>query len=537
MLILPDKWCWATLNELMKKIVDGTHHTPTYVENGVPFLSVKDIRDGKVFFDNCKYISQEEHEELSKRCHPEFGDLLITKSGTIGRCAVIKTKKEFSLFVSVALLKPANHVNIDYISLAFQSWFQNINVQNDITGTAIKNFHLVDFRQLSLPIAPQQEQRRLVTKIESLKARTARVKDSLSTIPALLDQFRQSVLAAAFRGALTADWREQNPDVEPASVLLEKIRLERRRKWEEAELAKMTASGKAPSDDKWKKKYKDAKLIDVDNLPKIPDNWIWVTADDLCYQITDGEHNQPPYQSEGFPMLTAKHVQDGFVDMGDAKFISKENFEKSLLRCAPENGDLLIVSVGATTGRAAIVFDCPPFAVVRSVLLLKPLLNVKFILNWIRSHWCQSWIGGASGATAQAHLYINDTKRMPVPLPPEKEQQEIVHQIQLLFKTIDTIEKQYQETFGAINQLDQTILTQAFRGALVPQDPNDEPASVLLERIRAEREKNTGATSKRSKKSPDTSPSQTNKNTGATPKRSNKGEPFKEAIQMKLELE
>ncbi|RUS92369.1 hypothetical protein DSM106972_099250 [Dulcicalothrix desertica PCC 7102] len=125
----------------------------------------------------------------------------------------------------------------------------------------------------------------------------------------------------------------------------------------------------------------------------------------------------------------------------------------------------------------------------------------------------------------------------PVVLPSIEEQKEVVRQIQLLFKTADIIAQQYQQTFGAINQLDQTILAQAFRGALVPQDPNDEPASVLLERIRAEREKNTGATSKRSKKSADTSQERSEKSTGATSKRSNKSEPFKEAIQMELELE
>ncbi len=141
----------------------------------------------------------------------------------------------------------------------------------------------------------------------------------------------------------------------------------------------------------------------------------WVKADQLCFQITDGEHNQPPYQSEGFPMLTATHVQDGYVDMTGAKFINQEAFNKARFRCAPINGDLLIVSVGATTGRAAIIKNCPDFAIVRSVLLLKPLTNVQFLLSWIRSILCQNWIKTASGASAQAHLYINDTKNMPIP--------------------------------------------------------------------------------------------------------------------------
>ena len=103
----PAGWCWTTLDSLMSTIVDGTHHTPRYIKEGVPFLSVKDIRNERIFFDDCKYISQAEHEELSKRCRPEYGDILVTKSGTIGRLAVVRTMREFSLFVSVAVLKPA----------------------------------------------------------------------------------------------------------------------------------------------------------------------------------------------------------------------------------------------------------------------------------------------------------------------------------------------------------------------------------------------------------------------------------------------
>src|SRR5208337_3463843 len=95
----------------------------------------------------------------------------------------------------------------------------------------------------------------------------------------------------------------------------------------------------------------------------------------LCSQITDGEHNQPKYQTGGFPMLTATHVRDEVVDSTGAGLISKEDFDLALKRCAPQEGDVLIVSVGATTGRSAIVGKSEPFALVRSVLLLKPLID------------------------------------------------------------------------------------------------------------------------------------------------------------------
>lgn len=486
---LPCGWSFALLKQVLKKLVDGSHNPPPKQEYGFPMLSARNIENGQINFNDYRFIEQKAFETENKRTQVHPGDVLLTIVGAIGRTATVPDNIDlFTLQRSVAVLSPVGMIP-DFLMYQLQSPQVQKELLKEAKGTAQKGIYLKTLGGIPVLLPPLNEQRRIVAKIEALKARSQRVKEALEDIPQLLDQFRQSVLAAAFRGDLTADWREQNPDVETASVLLERIRAERRRRWEEAELEKMKASGKLPKDDKWKEKYKDTKTVDTDNLPEIPDGWIWVTADDLCYQITDGEHNQPPYQEEGFPMLTAKHVQDGFVDMADAKFISKEDFEKSLLRCAPENGDLLIVSVGATTGRAAIVFDCPPFALVRSVLLLKPLSNVRFIQNWIRSRWCQSWIGRASGATAQAHLYINDTKRMPVPLPPGKEQQEIIKRVESLFKVAQNIQNEYQEIKANLNQLDQSTLAKAFRGELVPQDPDDEPASVLLEHIRAERAK------------------------------------------------
>jgi type I restriction enzyme S subunit len=109
-----------------------------------------------------------------------------------------------------------------------------------MTRQALTKQMILDFE---LPLPPLNEQRRIVEKIEALTARSRKAREALAAIPELLDQFRQSVLAAAFRGDLTADWREQNPDVEPAEALLERIRVERRKRWEEAELEKMRAKG------------------------------------------------------------------------------------------------------------------------------------------------------------------------------------------------------------------------------------------------------------------------------------------------------
>ena len=127
---LPDNWVWTRLENISEKITDGAHKTPTYVKEGVPFISVKDIRNNEIFFDDTKFISLEEHKELYKRCNPEKGDVLVTKSGTIGRTAIVKDDIEFSLFVSVALIKNIkNVINSNFLSYAMQDFINKIDVQ------------------------------------------------------------------------------------------------------------------------------------------------------------------------------------------------------------------------------------------------------------------------------------------------------------------------------------------------------------------------------------------------------------------------
>ena len=198
----------------------------------------------------------------------------------------------------------------------------------------------------------------------------------------------------------------------------------------------------------------------------IHDSWIWTSADAVCSQITDGEHIQPRYQAEGLPMLTAKHVREGFVTFEDSELISESDFKKCVARCKPEQGDILIVSVGATTGRAAIVSQPRPFALVRSVLLLKPLISPTYFLRWLQSPWCLAWMRQASEASAQPHLYIGDTKRMPIPLPPLAEQHRIVTKVDELMALCDRLEAQLTTTQTESRRLLEAVLHEALAPAV-----------------------------------------------------------------------
>jgi type I restriction enzyme S subunit len=177
-------------------------------------------------------------------------------------------------------------------------------------------------------------------------------------------------------------------------------------------------------------------------------------------------------------MLSAKHVRDGYVAPEGAGLISESSFRKALERCAPTKGDILVVSVGATTGRSAIVEGSDPFAIVRSVLMLRPLIPSRFLLHWLQTAWAFQWMTQASGASAQPHLYIRDIKRLPVPVPPLAEQLEMVRQTDELLTLADSLRTRLETVERRIERSSQAVLAKAFRGELAfsPNSTNGEPA-------------------------------------------------------------
>ncbi|HIF9188619.1 TPA: restriction endonuclease subunit S [Photobacterium damselae] len=235
---IPEDWKWVSLDSLSSKIVDGVHHKPEYVDEGVPFMSVKDIKGGKIYFDNCKYVSLETHDEIHPRCNPEKGDLLVTKSGTIGRTAIIKTDEIFDLFVSVALIKPASKkVNMEFINIALMHWVNSIDVSSRVVGTAIKNLHLRDMRVLAVPFAPLTEQKEIVRLVDQYFAFADTIEAQVKKAQARVDNLTQSILAKAFRGELVP----QDPNDEPADKLLERISVARKEAEALAKAAKKTS--------------------------------------------------------------------------------------------------------------------------------------------------------------------------------------------------------------------------------------------------------------------------------------------------------
>ncbi|WP_280549939.1 restriction endonuclease subunit S [Halomonas sp. 11-S5] len=217
-----DGWLWKPLEEISGIIVDGAHKTPRYVDAGIPFISAKDIKDLRVDFSGTRFISQEEHEALIRRCHPSEGDVLVTKSGTIGRVAVVETDEQFSLFESVALVPVPKCMDSRFVAYACYFYINNGYAEKKQKGVAVRHLHLEDLRQLPIPVPPIQEQERLVRVIEVHITSTREVEKGIERELVRAEHLHQSILKRAFEGKLVP----QDPDDEPAGVLLERIRQE-----------------------------------------------------------------------------------------------------------------------------------------------------------------------------------------------------------------------------------------------------------------------------------------------------------------------
>jgi len=321
-----------------------------------------------------------------------------------------------------------------------------------VSGTTRLKLTQAALRRVRIPLPALDEQRRIVAKLDALRARSRRAKDSLDAVPALLDRLRQSILAAAFRGDLTADWREQNPDVEPATELLKRIRIERRKRWEEAELAKLTAKGKPPKDDRWKQKYVEPQPVDESELPELPDGWCWASVDEVA-ECQDGR--RVPLKREDRATRQGPYPYYGASGIIDT--IDDFLFEGAHLLLAEDGANLLSRST-------PIAFDADGrFWVNNHAHVLLPLISRDYLREALNSlDLAQSVTGTAQPKLTQAAM-----ARLPVPLAPTAEQTPILLKIAAMRSAERATTATSIELTTAVGTLDSAILAAAFRGELL----------------------------------------------------------------------
>ena len=336
-------------------------------------------------------------------------------------------------------------------------------------------------------LAPLPEQHRIVAKIESLFARLDEGVAALKRAQANLERYRASVLKAAVEGRLTERWRRENPPEETGEELLGRILAERRKRWEAEQLAKFEAKGRNPPRN-WKVKYKEPVAPDTNELPGLPEGWCWVTLP----QLGDFGRGKSKHRPRGDAMLYGgdfPFIQTGEVTCasGWIRHHSKTYNHLGLSQSRLWPKGTLCITIAANIAETGILAypACFPDSVV-GLVTARPTLTM-FLDYFMRT--ARSDLTRYAPATAQKNINLATLSKLAVPLPPAVEQERIVKLLERLVTVQETTVGTVTRTFGPVAQhLRQSILKRAFEGRLVPQDPADEPACVLLERIQAERE-------------------------------------------------
>lgn len=485
--ILPNSWEWSTLGELLDRLQYGYTAKASIDVDGPYLLRITDLQENGVDWERVPkcIISEKDIQKYQLR----NGDLVFARSGSIEKAWHVEATPKKAVFASYLIRGcPLD----ESIGLWLKHFVHSKNYLEQIgaagSGIGMKNVNAKKLGAVKVEIPPSNEQKRIADKIEALQAKSNKAKQALEAAKPLLDKLRQSILAAAFSGDLTADWRKNNPDVEPASILLERIRKERRKRWEETELAKMKAKGKEPENDKWKASYKEPEPIDTTGLPELPKGWCWIRLSD-CGEMARGKSKHRPRNDPKLFGNKYPFIQTGEVAHANGIIKKSTTFysDFGLLQSRLFPIDTVCITIAANIAETAIlgIRACFPDSVV-GVIVNKKIISPRLLETYIRT--IKNELSAFAPATAQKNINLTILREVIVPIPPLTEQVIVDQKIKNSLSNSDKLKCFIMNSLKNLDKLDQSILAKAFRGELVPQDPTDEPASLLLERIKAKRE-------------------------------------------------
>jgi type I restriction enzyme S subunit len=390
------------------------------------------------------------------------------------------------------------------------------DVCENLQGVVYPAIRPRDVRAHKLPVPPLAEQQRIVAAIESHLTRLDNAVALLERVEQNLKRYRAAVLKAAVQGRLVPTEaglaRQEGREYEPASELLKRILAERKTRWIEdaAEKARKAGQPWTPKDGaailekehaKAAKLYKEPRAPETtDDLPGLPEGWCWARAEEVCEFITKGTTPRADLMTSKtgeVPFIKVYNLTfDGTLDFGiDPTYVAMATHRGPLARSRVLPGDVLANIVGPPLGKTAVVPDAyPEWNINQAVARFRPVngLSGAYLAAVLGSQAFLGWATQRSKATAgQFNLTLETCRDAPIPLAPEAEQRRIAGEITRAIVSGDAALAEAGLAAGRCARLRQSILKWAFEGKLVDQDPNDEPASVLLDRIRSGRAAST----------------------------------------------
>ncbi|MFV0403614.1 MAG: restriction endonuclease subunit S [Bacteroides graminisolvens] len=471
-LIIPEGWAWISLEDALLKLTDGSHNPPERKADGIPMLSAQNIENNRITFENVRYISLKDFESECERTNIEVGDVLLTIVGSIGRAAFVSEtiKTKFAIQRSVALLKPSSFLDGKYLMYLIQSPFFQKELNENAKGTAQKGVYLKTLKAFHIPITSLNEQRIIVSQIDSLFSKLEEAESGLKKAERELKIYSQSLLKKAFDGELTKNWRD-NKSIDAYQEL--QCIQKKRKEYYNSELKNKTS--KAPKAD-FNFVFKRDNNIST---------WAESTLDnliDINARIGWKGLTKKEYTSEGALFLSVHSLNYGKnVVFKDANYISIGRYEESPEIQLKEN-DILLCKDGAGIGKLGIIKNLPDIATVNSSLLVingREVFNSDFLYYFFLGPDMQRLVNEKISGSAIPHLFQKDIKKFSLKVPPILEQNEIVGILESRFTLADNIEKVIDNTLDNITVLKHSILKKAFEGKLVNNDTNESVVDLL----------------------------------------------------------
>ena len=500
-------------------------HQSDYVTNGIPLVNPMHILNGRIRPSADVTVTLENVARLSE-FRLKKGDLVLARRGEMGRCAVVKEKEAGWLCGTGSLIvRPELRLLAPDFLQGFLSSASSVKYLLEASvGSTMPNLNQQHLLGMRLRLPPRAEQTRIVAKLEELLSDLDAGVAELKAAQKKLAQYRQSLLKAAVEGALTAQWRAarsaplppggrgaggeggsaagRHPLPNPSPVkgeglenetgaqLLARILTERRARWEAKQLAKFADQGKTPPKD-WQKKYPEPVPPDTSDLPELPQGWVWASVEQLG-DVQLGRQRSPDKLKGISPTryIRAANITEAGINFSDV--LEMDFSEQERATFALGTGDVLLTEASGSAehvGRPAIWPSVDGlYCFQNTVLRFRPQgIGSEFAFYSFLAMQKLGVFSNLSGGVGINHLSAGKFSKLPVALPASKEQVQIVRELVARFAAVEEQEQAITHSLKQSTAQRQNLLRAAFAGELVPQDPSDEPASALLERIRAER--------------------------------------------------
>lgn len=444
---IPASWMWVRLKNISNVVSARRVHQSDWKTEGIPFYRAREIgalsESGSI--SNELFISKELYEEFSKSGVPQAGDLMVTAVGTLGKVYIVKEADRFYYKdASVICLENFGKIIPEYLKIVIHSPYLSEIIKKKSAGTTVDTITIVKANEYLIPIPPISEQIRIVEKLAECNPfieKYSNKETDLTRLNACFpDLLKKSILQQAVMGKLV----QQDPNDEPACVLLERIRAEKQALVKAGKLKKdKHESTIYRRDNSHYEKVNGQEVCIDDEIPfEIPNTWEWVRLGTLMKVISDGTHKTPNYVEDGVPFLSVQNISKGYFDLSRIKYITQEEHEKLIQRVKPERNDILVCRIG-TLGKAikcTVNFD---FSIFVSLGLLRPIdydLS-DYVVFAINSPLGDKWIqdNKVGGGTHTYKINLIDLPNMLVPLPPLEEQKRIVESYMTITPIINAL--------------------------------------------------------------------------------------------------